>query len=122
MQDRSTATSIKTDLKEGLGIVYPSADNVAHCSAESLEKAVRSLAESGCAIIALSFRDLVADHAVQTGVLVMCRQITSKLGRKMLVIKESKTVMNSLADICFFCDIEVHESLEECINHQPIGA
>jgi hypothetical protein len=122
MQERSAAASIKTALKDGLGILYPCADNAAHCSAGLLEKAVRSLMESGCSAIALSFRDLSADHAVQTGMLVMCHQIVGKLGRKLLVLKERKTVMHSLVDICFFFGIELHESLEECLNHQPIGA
>lgn len=87
-----------------------------------MEKAIHSLAESGCSAIALSFGDLEADHAVQAGILIMCQQIAGKLGRKLLVIKESKTVMNSLVDLCFFFGIEVHETLEECLNHQPIGA
>jgi len=122
MQERSPTISINTALKSGLGILYPSTDETGHCSAASLEKSIHSLAENGCSVIALSFRDLAADHAVQAGILVMCQQIAGKLGRKLLVIKENKTVMHSLVDLCFFFGIELHESLEECLNHQPIGA
>jgi len=104
-----------------LGVVRPSAEGGCDGFSSSVEETVGWLSAVGCEAIALSFRDLKADHTVCTGILVICHQVVRRHGYDFYVLRQETPAMISLEEICRFLDIVILESAEHYHHIQLSG-
>jgi len=113
MVEKEQALKIRTDIRGGFGILYPTAHECEQRNTRLLEDSIRRLLKIGCHTIVLSFRELRADHAVLTGIIILCQQFVKKHKSKLVLLKEGSSALNSFDELCFFLEIGLSEKIDD---------